>query len=618
MAFASLGIVFGDIGTSPLYAFESSIHSTGLPPGRIAIFGVASLIFWTLNIIVGIKYLVFITRVDNDGDGGVFALVAPLKSKLPSAFGQLILISIVMLSVALLFADSVITTPLSIMAAVEGISTVNIAASNLVIPICLTTVALLFFVQQFGSSALSVLFSPIMLIWFGSIGLLGLSAVCVNPEILLAVSPFYALELVSALTWTQLLALFGSVLLAATGAEAIYADMGHFGRKPIAIAWYLFAIGALLLSYFGQSALLLNAEAQVADPFFQLVPDDYKVSMIVLATLASFIAGQAMISGMFSIVNQAISQGYFPRLKVIHTSDTVRGQIFIPVVNGLLFLGAIVLILTFQSSESLASSYGFAVATTMLLTTIAFCLVLVLEWKWTAPKLIAFLICILPLDLLFVSAAITKLPSGYYFTPIITLSFVLCMVAWQIGNRLLAERAQRIDLPVRDFSELIGLRKNLYKQNRPAVFFQHLSFSNEARITPFVLLQQVQVTSMLYQPTVVVEFVNSNLPRIEEAERVSLVEYPHKVIFVHVTFGYRESWSIDPVIKLGKSKGWWAREEEIVYYSARESLLLNKKTGLPLLFKLPYAILHRLDQRIFKILKLDPVRSLEVATNVEI
>lgn len=621
MAFAALGIVFGDIGTSPMYALLASIQSPGLPAGEVAIYGVASLIFWTLNLIVSIKYLLFITHVDNEGEGGIFALTSVLKDKLTSPGGQAVIAGLVMLSAGLLFADSLITPPLSIMAAIEGVQMIDADASNFVIVASLAVIVLLFGAQRFGTQALSSFFSPIMALWFVVIGALGLVQVLRHPEILLAVSPVYAWEVVSALTWPQVFALFGSILLAATGAEAIYADMGHFGRKPIGFAWYFLAVGALLVNYFGQSAWLLeNLQHGGAstNPFFSIVPTSLLIPMVILATLASIIAGQAVISGMFSIVNQAVRQGYLPRLRILQTSETMRGQIYIPFINRLLFVGAVLLTIGFGSSAALASCYGFAVSATMLLTTVAFTLVVLLVWKWTFWKVLAFLFFALPLDVLFFAATVTKLPSGRYMTLAITLGVAWAMLAWYLGNRYLMRRAQRIDIPVEDFVEITGLRKDLHQQKRPALFFQHLAIPPEVRVTPFALLQQVQVTSMLYQPAVIVEFLSSSLPRVAEKDRLSVFEYPHDIKVVHVSFGYWEAVTIDPVVQLGKQRGWWNKEEELVYYAADENLRFAKSGGLPWALKLPYALLHRLDQPMLRRVRLEPSRCVELVTTVDI
>ena len=620
MAFAAIGIVFGDIGTSPMYALHEALHSPGLPAGDIAVMGVASLVFWTLTLIVSVKYLMFITLVDNDGEGGIFALAAVLKSKVRSshARAQGAIVALVIVSASLLFADSLITPPLSIMAAIEGVEMISPNAQPFVMSASIVILICLFGAQRFGTQALSRFFSPLMLCWFIAIGLLGLVQVLARPEVLYAISPVYAVHLAMQLSWPQLFGLFGSVLLAATGAEAIYVDMGHFGRRPISFAWYSVAMTALLLSYFGQSAWLLGHAPTEDNAFFAIVPQNLLIPLVVLATLASIIAGQAVISGTFSIVNQAIRQGFLPRLKVLQTSEAVRGQIYVPFINYLLLGGAIILVLAFGSSSALASSYGFAVSFTMLLTTLAFSAVILVVWKWSVWKVLAFVFFALPLDILFFVATVTKLPAGHFFTLVVTLVLAWFMAAWLVGDRILMRRAQRIDIPVEDFAEITGLRQDLHLQPRPALFFQHLPFAADVRVTPFALLQQVQVTSMLYQPAVIVEFISSAAPRVDEAERVAVHEYPHNIKLVHVSFGYWEPISLDPVVKLGQQRGWWQKEEELVYYSVRENLRLSRKGGLPGLVRWHFALLHKLDQRILGTLNLDPTRCVELGIPVDV
>jgi KUP system potassium uptake protein len=296
----------------------------------------------------------------------------------------------------------------------------------------------------------------------------------------------------------------------------------------------------------------------------------------------------------------------------------MRGQIYVPFVNYLLLAGAIILVLAFGSSSALASSYGFAVSATMLLTTLAFSAIILVVWKWSVWKVLAFVFFALPLDVLFFVATITKLPAGHFFTLIVTLVLVWFMAAWLVGDRFLMRRAQRIDIPVEDFAEIAGLRQDLHLQPRPALFFQHLPFPADVRVTPFALLQQVQVTSMLYQPAVIVEFLASAAPRVDENNRVAVHEYPHNIKLVHVSFGYWEPISLEPVVKLGQQRGWWKKEEELVYYSVRENLRLSRKGGLPGLVRWNFALLHKLDQRILGTLKLDPTRCVELGISVDV
>ena len=622
MAFGALGIVFGDIGTSPLYALHEASEAPGLPSGEEATLGIMSMIFWTLNLIVSVKYLLFITLVENDGEGGVFALAEVLKRRLATrGMGMTLVSALVIGSTALLFADSLITPPLSIMAAMEGMNDISPGASELVIPLSLAVLIFLFAMQKFGTQALSGFFSPVMLSWFIVIGVYGLFQISERPDVLRAMSPHYAIQLVSDLDWRHVFPLFGSVLLAATGAEAIYADMGHFGRKPISLAWFGVAMLALLLSYFGQTAWLLG-EGGVGhtdgNSFFSIVPPMLLVPTILLAALASVIAGQAVISGMFSMVTQAIRTGYLPRLRVIQTSESVRGQIFVPAINTLLMVGGASLILFFGSSSALAGSYGFAVAAAMLLTTLAFSAIILLVWRWTIWKVIMFVFIALPLDILFFAATVFKLPAGHFVTLAITLGAAALMASWFYGNRRLMRRAQRIDIPLEDFVDLVGLRTDLHLQSKPAIFFQHLPFDPSVRITPFALLQQVQVTSMLFQPAVVVDFITASTPRVADDARVTVHEYGHGITVVHLTFGYWEQISVMPVIRLGIERGWWTREEDLVYFSVREILRQGSEPGFPLAMKWMLRFLHQFDQRLIRSLGLDPARCVELGVTVEI
>ena len=303
---------------------------------------------------------------------------------------------------------------------------------------------------------------------------------------------------------------------------------------------------------------------------------------------------------------------------MLQTSAAVRGQIYVPFISHLLLAGAIILVLAFGSSSALAASYGFAVSATMLLTTLAFSAVILIVWKWSVWKVVAFVFFALPLDILFFAATITKLPAGYFFTLIVTLGVGWFMLAWTLGDRLLMRRAQRIDIPVSDFAEITGLKSNLHMQPRPAVFFQHLPFPAEVRVTPLALLQQVQVTSMLYQPAVIVEFLSSGAPRVEAQDRITVHEYPHNIKLVHMTFGFWEPLSLAPLVKIGQQRGWWNKEEDLVYYSVRENLRLTQKARLPLYIRWHFAMLHKLDQRILTTLKLDPTRCVELGVSVDI
>ena len=623
LAIGALGIVFGDIGTSPLYAVSVSLTTSGSSHGHNVVLGIISLIFWTLALIVSIKYLFFITKVDNEGEGGIFAIVSVIKSKIGSSDNVIMwtMTAIAIASTGLLFADSLITPALSVMAAIEGLKMISDGADQWIISASVTILIALFAAQRYGTDTLSRFFSPIMLIWFSTLALVGLKAIISEPVILNAVMPQYGLDLLQSLTWSGRFGLLGSILLAATGAEAIYADMGHFGRRPISIAWYGFALTSLLLSYFGQGAWLLTASPKAmatVNPFFAIVPSQLMIPMVVLATLASVIASQAVISGMFSLANQAIRLNYLPRLKVIHTSLAERGQIYVPYINFLLCIGGVLLVFGFRSSSALAASYGFAVAATMCLTTIAFSFVILFVWEWSFWKVIAFVFFAIPLDFVFLAATITKLPSGHYFTLIVSTAIVWLLSAWFFGNRTLAKRAQRIDIPVVDFADMVEMRHDLIYSQRPAIFFQHLPFPSEVEVTPNALLRQLQITSMLYQPTIIVEFLDSPYPYISDEKRIHILEYPNDLHLVRITFGYWEAVSIDPIIALGKQKGWWRDETDVVYFAVREDLRVSDKNPISLILKLPYFLLHKLDQPLPRSIHINSMRYVELGMPIEL
>ena len=318
------------------------------------------------------------------------------------------------------------------------------------------------------------------------------------------------------------------------------------------------------------------------------------------------------------MVAQAIGQGYLPRLRINQTSESVRGQIYVPLVNALLMVGGIALVLLFRSSSALAGSYGFAVSAAMLLTTLAFLSIIVVVWEWTVLKIVAFVVIALPLESLFLAATITKLPAGHYITPIVTLLVSALMATWFIGNRHLMKQAQRIDMPIGDFAESVSLRRDLHRQPRPAVFFQHLPFDPAVRVTPFALLQQVRLTSVLYQPTVVVEFIASQAPRVAEENRLDVEKHEGGIWFIQLTFGYRERVHLVPLVKLGTTNGWWANENDLVYFSARENLRPAANSGFLLPMKLLLMLMQRFDRNVAQSLKLDPGRCVELGVTVEI
>jgi len=621
LAVASLGVVFGDIGTSPMYAIKESMLTPGLPASAESVLGIVSFIFWSLLLVVSLKYLQFVTLADNDGEGGAFAIVSQLQSRFlgSSRSGVLLASGLGIAAIGLMFADTLITPALSVMAATEGLALAFPDLGEWTAALAVLVLLALFYAQRFGTTALARLFAPVMLCWFLALATLGVTQVWRAPQVLAALSPLHAAHLFELLTWPQRMSLLGSILLAVTGAEVIYADIGHFGRRPIAVAWYYFAVWALLLNYFGQGAWLLRTQSftgSETSPFFALVPAKILLPMGMLAVLASIIASQAVISGMFSLASQAIKLNYLPRLQVLHTSAQERGQIYLPRINLLLGVGSVLLVLGFGSSMALASAYGFAIAATMAVTTVAFLLLAHFVWRWSLLKMLVFSAFALPLDVLFLAAAITKLPDGRYLTLLIALGVMFLLWVWRAGNRQLMEAAQRLDMPVALFADLVTERKDLHRQARPAVFFQHLPFPADMGIAPNALLRQVQLTSLLYQPSVIVEFSSSHVPRVSDAARIHLRAYPNGLYALDVSFGFAEQVSLEPVWAFGQSQGWWKSPDDIVYYLAREDIRFAATGGLPGFMKWPFVWLHRQDQSLGRTLQLPAVQYAELGTTV--
>jgi KUP system potassium uptake protein len=623
LAVASLGVVFGDIGTSPMYAIKESMLTPGLPAAAESVLGIVSFVFWSLLSIVSLKYLVFVTLADNEGEGGIFAMVSALKSGFRGTRRWVVLFAsgLGMAAIGLMFADTLITPALSVMAATEGLALEFPDIREWTAGLAVLVLLALFYAQHLGTALLARLFAPVMLCWFLALAALGAIQVWQAPQVLAAVSPLHAVHLFNLLSWPQRMGLLGSILLAVTGAEAIYADMGHFGRRPIALAWHCFAVWALLLNYFGQGAWLLRTQTfagSETSPFFALIPAALLLPMGLLAVLASIIASQAVISGMFSLVSQAIQLNYLPRLKVVHTSADERGQIYLPRINLLLAVGAVLLVLGFGSSVALASAYGFAIAATMTVTTVAFVLLAHSVWRWSVLKVVVFSAFSLPLDCLFLAAAMTKLPDGRYLTLFIALGVVFLLWVWRAGNRYLMELAQRLDMPVALFADMVAERADLHRQARPAVFFQHLPFPADRGITPNALLRQVQLTSLLYQPTVIVDFSTRNGPRVSDETRIHLRTFPNGIYAIDVSFGFAEPVSMDPVLAFGQAQGWWQGPDEIVYYLGREEIRFAADGGLPGFMKWPFLWLHRQDESLGRTLKLPAAQHAELGTTVDI
>ena len=452
LSLGSLGIVFGDIGTSPLYAFQEIFagpHDIDATPDRVL--GAASLVFWTLTLIVSVKYVLIVMRADNDGEGGIMALAALATSApLRSPRVRVALMTLGIAGAALFYGDGMITPAVSVLSAVEGLEVAEPALADAVLPIAVAVLVALFLVQRFGTARIGRAFGPVMLLWFVVIGVFGLLGVLAHPQVLAAVSPSHAIGFFVGEPWAAFLAL-GSVVLCVTGAEALYADMGHFGRAPIRVSWFAVATPALYLTYLGQAALVVTDPAAAQNPFYLLVPDALQLPMVVLATVATVIASQAVITGLFSMTSQAVRLDYLPRLTIRHTSGLERGQVYVPAVNWVLMVAVVGLVLAFQDSSNLASAYGIAVTGTFVITTSLITVVARTRWHVPLWALVPVSGLFLVIDLSFFLANLTKFGHGGWFPLVVALVVFTLLTTWRAGRVLLRSRVADLSVPMPDF-----------------------------------------------------------------------------------------------------------------------------------------------------------------------
>ncbi|QTE31649.1 potassium transporter Kup [Pengzhenrongella sicca] len=542
LALGAVGVVFGDIGTSPLYALKTvfSIDHNSVAPTRVDVLGVISMVIWSITIVVSIKYVVLIMRADNDGEGGILALVALLRAKLADRRRLAVVMLLGMFGAALFYGDSVITPAISVMSAIEGLAVVNPDLDQVVLPASVAVLAVLFVVQRWGTEAIGRAFGPVMALWFVVLAVLGVPHIVRTPEILAALSPTYAVAFVVEHPFTAFIAM-GAVVLTITGAEALYADMGHFGAAPIRRAWYVLVFPALALNYFGQGAMILRDPAAIDNPFFNLAPAWAILPLVILATLATVIASQAVISGAFSVTRQAVRLGLFPRLSVKQTSREEGGQIYLPVVNWVLFVGVVVLIAVFKNSSGLATAYGLAVTGTLILTSLLYLVLARLVWHWAVWRLAAYAVVIGTLEITFFAANLTKVASGGWLPLLIAAVVVTLMVTWRTGAEILSHRRRELEGPLDDFVEMIRV-ENVPRVPGLAVF-PHPNRTT----TPLALRSHVNFNHVLHEHVVILQIINENVPHIHHVDRVSVDDLGHGddgIVHVTVRVGFNDSQDI--------------------------------------------------------------------------
>ncbi|MBK8889618.1 MAG: potassium transporter Kup [Dechloromonas sp.] len=563
---AAIGVVFGDIGTSPLYALKEIFnghHPIPVTPDNIL--GVLSLVFWAIMIMVTIKYVLIIMRADNRGEGGSLAL---LSLVIENAKGNPRLTWVISLlgifAAALFYGDSMITPAISVLSAVEGLEIITPDLKPYVVPITLVILSGLFFIQKHGTGAVGMLFGPVMVCWFAILGVLGAIEIAQHPSVLVALSPLYAIDFVVAHPRLSFLAL-GSVILAVTGGEALYTDMGHFGRPPIRLAWFGFVMPALVLNYFGQGALLLNEPAAIQSPFFHLGPSWALIPMVVLATLATVIASQAVISGAFSVARQAVQMGLLPRMQIIHTSGREEGQIYVPFTNWTLYLAVVALVVGFQNSSNLAAAYGIAVTTTMLIDTILVAFVMVLLWKWNLMVVALVVGSLLVVDIAFFSANIIKIPEGGWFPIAMALVSFTVLTTWRRGRRLLLDEMARQTFPLIDFLGTIG---DVYRIHGTSIF---MTSSKEG--VPSALLHNLKHNQVLHERVVLLTVQTANTPFVNDLDRIYLHRLDQGFIRVIVRYGFMENPDVPAALEQCARFGETFDMMETTFYVARETVI---------------------------------------------
>jgi KUP system potassium uptake protein len=556
LTLSALGVVFGDNGTSPLYAIQIVFALGGGAVGfsQQAVYGVVSLVFWSITLIVSVKYVTFVLRADNDGEGGIMALAALVRrAALTAGKSSTALVALGVFGAALFYGDSVITPAISVISAMEGLDVAAPALSHLIVPGAVAILTLLFVVQRWGTGAVGRVFGPVMVLWFGAIALIGAGEVVAHPGIVKALSPSYAVQFAIDRPSVTFVAL-GAVMLAITGAEALYADMGHFGRAPIRRAWFLIVLPALTLNYLGQASLILHNPDAAASPFFLLVPTWAQIPMVALATVATVIASQAVISGAFSLSRQAVQLGFLPRLSIHHTSPDTEGQIYVPVVNWALFVFVALVVVAFGSSARLGSAYGIAVSGTFLTTTVLLLAVARWRWRWRPSLIAVFAAVFLPLEGVFLAANLTKIHQGGWLPLAIGIGLYVLMTTWNRGRAIVAKNRTREEGPLRDFvDELHALDPSLPRVPGTGVF---LNASPDT--TPLALRANVKHNHVLHEQVVIVTARSANVPRVAPEDRVTVDDLGYaddSIAHVTALFGFTEQVDIPEALRLAMTKG---------------------------------------------------------------
>ncbi len=620
LALGALGVVYGDIGTSPLYSmretFESPHHDLAFNDANIL--GVLSLITWSLIIIITFKYLAFVMRADNQGEGGILALTSLVPQKAPDkarsrrfARSRWVLILIGLFGTALLYGDGMITPAISVLSAVEGTALINPAMKDFVVPIAVVILVILFAVQPRGTAKIGRVFGPIMVVWFITLAVLGVTHIVGNPSVLAGLNPIHAFEFFVNNKFNGFLAL-GSVFLVVTGGEALYADMGHFGRSPIKLGWFVLVLPALLLNYFGQGALLMAEPSAIENPFYRLAPEWALYPLVGLATMATVIASQALISGAFSMTMQATQLGYSPRVRIRHTSETEAGQIYVPAINWALMIACIGLVIGFRSSTNLAAAYGLAVTATMVITTMLFFVVARERMGWSLTKAVVACGIFIVIDLGFLGANVFKIPYGGWFPLVIGAAVFTMLTTWRKGRELVADRLARNKIALTDFAA------NIEASPPTRVSGDAVYLYSTPDQTPPSLAANLRHNHALHERVVVLSILTEQVPRVAPEDRLDIVELGNGLYRLTGHYGFLEDPNIPELFEAANDRDFAIDMDDVTYFLGREALRVTRAPGMARWREHLFAFMSRNATPAANYFSLPMDQTIEVGVQVEL
>ena len=618
LTLTAIGVVYGDIGTSPLYTIrECFFGEHGVQPTPANILGVLSLIIYALLIVISIKYIAIVMRADNQGEGGILALTALVlpRTKEPKSADWVdaarpVLIALGIFGAALLYGDGMITPAISVLSAVEGLHVATPLFSPFIVPLSVAILIGIFVMQKFGTHRVGGLFGPVMVIWFVTIAVLGISWIVREPVVLTAFNPAHALRFFEEHGLTGFTVL-GAVFLAVTGGEALYADMGHFGRRPIRLAWFSLVLPALLLNYFGQGALLLNQPDAAAQPFFLLAPSWALLPLVAIATAAAIIASQALISGAFSLTRQAIQLGYAPRLDVEHTSSHEMGQVYVPQVNTALAIGTIAIVLGFESSSALAAAYGIAVTMTMVITALLLHVVATERWQWPLPVALCVTALFLAIDLAFFGANLLKVLHGGWLPLVIAALLFTLMTTWKTGRRIMADRLAARAFPLENFIAAVTATPPS-RVPGTAVFM-----TAQPRGTPPALAHNLRYNKILHEHVIVLTVTTAQTPYVEPDRQLTFSSLTHGVYHVRVQYGFMEDPNVPDTLLTMRQQGIPIDFDDVVYFLGRETIIVTRKPGMAIWREKLFVLMARNAVRATAYFRLPPERVVELGVQVE-